>query len=875
MDRKAGDSTMNTMNFEELLSHADFVRYLARSLVFDDQGAADIAQETWVAALEHPVPSGRPVRAWLARVAANFSKKRHRSDSRRRARERATAEASGEAAPSAAEIAAREELRRRVVDAVQELEEPWRSTIVLRYYENLPHREVAARLGIPLETMRTRLKKGLALLRARLDREFRGSRQEWRLALAPLAGIDPGLLVSAGASSSGAAGLLGAIGISEKAVAAAVAALVLGAMLTVWFFFLHEPDPEAGGTIAAASGSDLEGERNSSNEAGADLAAGTDEAGRLPAREAVPVSSLEVVWRGKLIEYNDKPRGGVLIEPRLVKAFLGKEGLRENLATKSAEDGSFEITGLVPGEFSLHLSFSFKWGRPDKLEWGPVVFDEPGLVERDILVAEGLGAIVAGVVVDEETGEPVRRPPRQPDELISYYVGLNNPDHEGQGLSAEVDHETGTFCLRGLPSMLFDLYLLGPGLCGKILPAFVDTREDKIIDDIRLTVPPLGDLRIVVSGFSRKELRDLDVVFEGEWGRSSGPIRFEYRQGQIIAAPVGKGRVLFNHKDLGSAERWFEIRKGEVSEITLQHDDLQSGEPGTVDVKVTLRREDGTPLAGVTMGFEKNMRYRPNMVQPKHGGRTDSAGCLSIEKIEPGFWSAWCTPQTAEKFALLWKNKDIRCLDENLVVTILHGIEIPRSPAEIVTIDVVVPSGTIRGTFCDRTSGLPLHDEEIIMRWVMINEPGQAFRVSGISGTGPGSSNRFELTGIRAGRYQFCAAVFGYEFFRSDLFSFEPGESLDMGRVLLEPVGTMEIEVTDRAGNPLRFHASWEGQKGYISMFGHDRLPLSPGKTLFSDLPFGPLDVKVSAFGYEPKTITLEIERTRRARAVVVLDRSE
>jgi RNA polymerase sigma factor (sigma-70 family) len=57
-----------------------------------------------------------------------------------------------------------------VIDAVLSLSEPIRSTIVLRYLEDLPPREVARRLGVPIETVRSRSRRGLEDMRATLGR---------------------------------------------------------------------------------------------------------------------------------------------------------------------------------------------------------------------------------------------------------------------------------------------------------------------------------------------------------------------------------------------------------------------------------------------------------------------------------------------------------------------------------------------------------------------------------------------------------------------------------------------------------------------------------------------------------------------------------
>jgi RNA polymerase sigma-70 factor (ECF subfamily) len=175
-----------TDHHEELLAHADFVRALARSLVFDENGASDITQQAFLASLKNPPPSESAAIPWLARITRNIAGRRSLSEKRRLARERSVARPNR--VPSTEEIVAREEIRRRVVEAVLELDEPYRSAILLRFYEDLSHKAAADELGVPIETYRTRLKRGLEKLRIRLDRTVNGDRGQWCTALAPLIG---------------------------------------------------------------------------------------------------------------------------------------------------------------------------------------------------------------------------------------------------------------------------------------------------------------------------------------------------------------------------------------------------------------------------------------------------------------------------------------------------------------------------------------------------------------------------------------------------------------------------------------------------------------------------------------------------------------
>lgn len=204
-----------------LVAHADAIRRLARSLVADDATADDVAQETMRVGLEHPPRAGYSPFAWLAGIARNVVRGIHRTERRRLARE--TAAACADAAPSTADAVVRLAERRRVVDAVLALDEPYRSTIALRWFDGLPPREIARRQGVPVETARTRCKRGLELLRAELDRRHGGDRRAWMAALFPLAhGGGAGL-------ASGLSSLIGGLVVTttSKVVAGSVVVLLL------------------------------------------------------------------------------------------------------------------------------------------------------------------------------------------------------------------------------------------------------------------------------------------------------------------------------------------------------------------------------------------------------------------------------------------------------------------------------------------------------------------------------------------------------------------------------------------------------------------------------------------------------------------------
>lgn len=173
---------------DELLAHSAFVRGVARSLLLDRDEVEDVSQEALLAALEARSDEP-PGRGWLRRVTRNLGVTEIRRKSRRRRREEAVARGSASTSPSADVAAARNETLGRVVQAVLALEEPYRSTVIQRYYERLSCREIAVAEGTPLATVRTRLQRALAHLRGDLDSACEGDRELWIVGLFPLAGI--------------------------------------------------------------------------------------------------------------------------------------------------------------------------------------------------------------------------------------------------------------------------------------------------------------------------------------------------------------------------------------------------------------------------------------------------------------------------------------------------------------------------------------------------------------------------------------------------------------------------------------------------------------------------------------------------------------
>ncbi|MFB3064973.1 MAG: sigma-70 family RNA polymerase sigma factor, partial [Planctomycetota bacterium] len=190
-----------------LQEHAGFLRALARSLVIDEARADDVFQQTMLAALERPPRHGGNLRGWLGKVARNFAFRSRRSEKRLHGREEHAAKRETVASPE--EVASRLEVQRQVAEAVHALKEPYRSTIVHRFFDDLSADEIARATDTPVATVRTRLRRALDQVRTRLDTEHGGDRRTWCLALAPLLGLAdllPHLDGKTGATAAAGAG---------------------------------------------------------------------------------------------------------------------------------------------------------------------------------------------------------------------------------------------------------------------------------------------------------------------------------------------------------------------------------------------------------------------------------------------------------------------------------------------------------------------------------------------------------------------------------------------------------------------------------------------------------------------------------------------
>jgi RNA polymerase sigma factor (sigma-70 family) len=211
-------SSSPPLTAELLATHGEWLRRLAAHLLHDGPDADDVVQETWKAAVVSPPEPDRPVRPWLAQVLRNAIRSTGRASSRRTARE-ASAALRPESPATAEELLERMRLQEQIARLMTALEEPYRTTLLQRFYDGRDATEIGEACGVPAGTVRWRISEGIRRLRERLDEQQSGP-QAWRAALLPIA-----------APRARAARPSGSPSLVPLALGAGAVAIVAGALL--------------------------------------------------------------------------------------------------------------------------------------------------------------------------------------------------------------------------------------------------------------------------------------------------------------------------------------------------------------------------------------------------------------------------------------------------------------------------------------------------------------------------------------------------------------------------------------------------------------------------------------------------------------------
>jgi RNA polymerase sigma-70 factor (ECF subfamily) len=155
-------------------AHGTRVWTLAVYLLGDKTEAEDVVQEVLIRLWRHgaEVQEGR-LRSWLMRVTRNAC-----IDAVRRRRARVDGRRSKESCslghieidvPGPERLAQSAELGDRIAVALERLQEPQRSVVVMREIQGMSYREIAEVMEMPLNSVRVALHRGRARLRLALE----------------------------------------------------------------------------------------------------------------------------------------------------------------------------------------------------------------------------------------------------------------------------------------------------------------------------------------------------------------------------------------------------------------------------------------------------------------------------------------------------------------------------------------------------------------------------------------------------------------------------------------------------------------------------------------------------------------------------------
>lgn len=384
-------------NIEALLAHARWARSLARELVGGDpHQAEDLAQEALTAALTHPPQDEQRAQGWLARVLRNRRVSNLRRDATRlRAEPRA---ARAEAQPSTLELVEQADTQRRLVACVLALEEPYRRVVLLRWFGDLPPREIAEREAIPLATVTSRLTRAHAKLRERLEHEFGDQGRSWVRALAPLALADlrspSGTAASSGAASSG---------LSAGALVAVSATLGVAALTWIAWRAGASDDDSRDVANSDARASEVQQPLAPSGDASASAQASARRANDAPAAslEAAPGLGL----RGRVLFADGRPAAGARIGTGTLEWFELRPPPASFREVTSDAHGRFEFDRGLASRPSVLLAIHSD-AAPSALErLDSATLEHAG---GEVLLTLRAGARVEGFVFGPD-GKPASR----------------------------------------------------------------------------------------------------------------------------------------------------------------------------------------------------------------------------------------------------------------------------------------------------------------------------------------------------------------------------------------------------------------------------------------------------------------------------------
>jgi RNA polymerase sigma-70 factor (ECF subfamily) len=582
------------------------MRSVARSLLADEHLVEDVVQQASLKALEQPPRSPGALRTWLATVVRNLAHKTAGREAERPGRERHAAQA------EPGDAGRQFELEHRVAAALRALPEPYQTAIHLRYYREMGPREIALELGVPHDTVKTRLRRGLELLRNDLDTQHGGERRAWCLALAALHDVP----WRAGLAPS-AAGTVAASAILEGIVSMKVfASLAVLTVVVVAVVFVSRPatSPSEPGGVAAAEAAPAE--LVTPEVEAVELVESETTAAERRAVPAAPVAAPEPAAapeaRAHLVvnDARGQPVEGVRVsfaDGESTPALTDAEGAASfDLAALSLENARNTERDLVLShEDYLTLRASVALGTGSEVDLGTFVVVQGGRIYGTVQDPSSVGVAHALVFA----ADPAQR-------FWDDVAGLVN--NGNQRFVARAD-EHGDFVIRGVPAGLVRVWGGAEGLVDGVSTAVTVVAGEDLRDVlVRLAPAPAGSEiagRVVLPEGQESDSLSVWYSYVSSEGRRT-------RTAEV--GPDGRFRIQLETSvphDLWAEEppnRW------DDKQHVFTGDRLITGYRGTI------ARDVPAGTANLVLGFEETLRV-PILVTDERGRDIDRFTLVTLE----------------------------------------------------------------------------------------------------------------------------------------------------------------------------------------------------------------------------------------------------
>jgi RNA polymerase sigma-70 factor (ECF subfamily) len=494
-----------TPSLEHLLRQHDWLRRLAASLAIDAAHADDLAQRALVVALERPAVEVGHARAWLATIVRRLARRDSIDAERRTARERRSA--SPESQPSTDEVVARATLQSEVATTLLALEEPYRTALLLRFFDDLKPGAIARRLGCPVETVRTRIRRGLESMRERLvaRRAPRsdGVRRTGELGVALVGLLDPGLrrVVRRAVLAKAPALAVVTMGVAWMSwkLTAACLALAAAAGAAALLEFRRSGDAHVRDVAAApATAPPLAPTPVPAESAAETPTREVDPAAAAPPPEAPAAAAAAAVAEagdvlvGTVRDGRGEPVGGALVAvlvrdgrpsfenlidvARHPDAFTGPFDGRDRKRVQTADDGTFHVTGLTAG---VTVDVGAVERTKGLAQSCGIALEASHLPARVDLVLKR-GCVLHGVVRDP-AGQPIPR-------ASVRFTGLE--DRSTWGICEATTDETGSWRSLPLPFRQFEVAVSVKGFVGEVIPVKAEREDDDEVE-VDATLDPI------------------------------------------------------------------------------------------------------------------------------------------------------------------------------------------------------------------------------------------------------------------------------------------------------------------------------------------------------------------------------------------------